>query len=682
MSGASLAVRAVSRKLWLASFFAVLLAFCPVDAAFAVQGKEIADVESSKGVLLSAKDQALVRQALAAARKGRWAEGRQVIAMVKDPLAARIFFWEYYTRNPNVGQFRGIAQLIRETPEWPKQRILRIAAEKAMPDSLPDAEIIRWYRDYPPRTAEGMERYLAALQRQGKIDLLREAVSDWWRTAALTPDQQSRLYQTYNAYLTKNDHLARLNTQMSLKSYSNARAIARMLGKGYPALVEARLALAMGARNVEATVDSVPAYLHNDPGLMYERLRWRRANDYDIGAIEILHNQPPLGVVSNPEAWWTERQIVARRLMEKGDYKSAYLLVSDHRLDEGKSYAEAEFMSGWIALQCLKEPWKAFEHFEALYKNTETALSRSRGAYWAGRASDALHHPEVARQWYQVAAANQTTFYGQLAIARLDHQFRPPQQVPPVKTVAGQAEFNRIDMVQAARLLNQAGFRDDTTEFLNALSDTVKKPEQYLYLAELSRDLDHLQNAVRIAKKGLQKNVFLMDHAFPTILQRMRGVPIEWALVHALIRQESAFDYTALSPVGARGLMQLMPATAAETARKNGMSYSLDSLFNPDSNVRLGSAYLKQLLDRYKGSYPLALAAYNGGMGRVDRWLTEYGDPRTGKIDIVDWIEQIPISETRNYVQRVLEAIYIYRIKLHGVQASYNNAPIHVAAGE
>lgn len=656
-----------------------MLVLCPFTHVYAAPSAEkFVDVESSKGVALSAKDQALTRQALSAARNGRWAEGKKTISMVKSPLAARIFFWEYYTRNPNVGQFRGITQLLRESPDWPKQRTLRIAAEKAMPDGLSDAEVTRWFDDFPPKTADGMERYLAALKRQGRTEDLKKNVSDWWRTSALTPDQQSLIYNTYGMYLTKTDHLARLNTQMAAKSFTNARTIARMLGHGYPALVEARVALAMNAGTVERLVDSVPPNLRNDPGLMYERAKWRRINNFDIGAIEILHNQPP--GVSNPEDWWVERQILARRLIERNDYKSAYLLVSDHRLDAGKSYAEAEFMSGWLALRYLKEPWKAFEHFEALYNKTETALSRSRGAYWAGRASDALKHPEIARQWYQTAAGNQTTFYGQLAIARLDQQYRPPQQKAPVKTVAGQAEFNRLDMVQAARLLNQAGFRDDTTEFLNALADKTTKPEHYLYLAELSRDLDHLQNAVKIAKKGLQKNIILMDHAFPTILQRMRSVTIEWALVHALIRQESAFDYAALSPVGARGLMQLMPATAAETARKNGISLGKDGLSNPDKNVQLGSAYLKQLLNRYDGSYPLALAAYNGGMGRVDKWLNEYGDPRTGKVDIVDWIEQIPISETRNYVQRVLEAVYIYRIKLHGVQTSFN-APIHVAAG-
>ncbi len=646
--------------------------------AVPLRAAEFADVDSTAGIALSPGDQALTRQALSAARNGRWNEGMKVIGMTKNPLASRIFYWLYYTKGAGPVQFHNITTLIRHCPGWPKQGTMRLAAEKAMPANLSDEAIIAWYKDYPPKTFSGLERYLAALQDQRMTEELRRVTGEWWRSTVITPDQQKRLFTNYRRYISERDHLARINSQLMKGAYTNARTIARMVGRGYPALVEARIALAEDSPNVNQVVDSVPPQLRRDPGLMFERLRWRRKKDYDVGAMEILHNMPPVASIPNLEDWGAERQILARRLMEKGQYSSAYLLVSGHKLEEGQTFAQAEFLAGWLALERLKKPGAAFSHFENVYKNTVTPLSRSRGAYWAGRASDALGHPEIGRSWYQVAGKYQTTFYGQLAIAKLDAAYRPPKNQPPARTLEGQNRFNKTDMVQAARLLNQAGFNSETTDFLNALSDTVTSPEEYLYLAELSRDLDHIHNAVKIAKNGLQKDIVLMDEAFPTILQRMKNVPVEWALVHALIRQESAFDRNALSPAGARGLMQLMPGTARETAGKIGMNYfSVDSLSDPDQNIRLGSAYLKRLIDRYDGSYPLALAAYNGGPGRVDKWVQEFGDPRTGDVDILDWIEQIPVSETRNYVQRVLEAVYIYRIKLHNVQESFN-APIHV----
>jgi soluble lytic murein transglycosylase len=281
----------------------------------------------------------------------------------------------------------------------------------------------------------------------------------------------------------------------------------------------------------------------------------------------------------------------------------------------------------------------------------------------------------VAQQWYRSAARHQTAFYGQLAVSALKSEFRPPQQLPPEKTLPGKQAFDRKELVRAAHFLDEAGMNDETSDMLNTLAANVKTPEDYRLTAELAEALGHPQNAVKIAKNGLNKGILLMDQLYPTMLSRMRNVRIEWALVHALIRQESSFDVRAQSPAGAMGLMQLMPATAQHVANRNHIGYRPDLLVtDPDYNIQLGSLYFKQLLDKYNNSYPLALAAYNGGPGRVDGWLAQFGDPRLGKIDAADWIELIPVAETRNYVQRVLEGVYIYRLKLNGAQKSFFSA--------
>lgn len=649
----------------------LLLLFAAGSGGYAQDGGH------ASSILMSGADRGAVHEALLAIKKRQWQKAESIIARTKDPLAAKVYYWLYYTKGGGPVQFNRISAFIRQNPGWPKTGAMRLAAEKAMPDNLPDVDVIVWYDSYPPLTPDGMDRYMAALLKKGAKDRAAAVIDAWWRKTSLTSDQQRHFYGRYGGLLTKESHIARFGYTLMLKQYTNARGLARVLGRGYPDLAEARIALAQGGGNVDTLISRVPPQLQDDPGLLLERLRWRRRNNKDFGAIEILHNMPSAAIIPNPDEWWQERHILARRLMEKGRFESAYLLLDKHQQEEGVSFAEAEFLAGWLALK-IKKPERAFERFESLYHKTTTPISRSRGAYWAGRASEALGHPDIARQWYRTAARYQIAFYGQMAIAKLEDAYKPPQQLPPEKTLAGQTKFDALEMVQMAKILSKAGFRDDTSAFLDALAEDVKTPEDYLLVAELATELNHRHNAVRIAKKGLQKGILLMDQAYPTMLTSMKRVDLEWALVHALIRQESAFDYAAVSPAGARGLMQLMPATAKGVARKNGISHSTDMLIsNPDHNIRLGTLYLKQVLDRFDGSYALALAAYNAGPGRVDQWIGMFGDPRSNAVDMTDWIEMIPIGETRNYVQRVLEGTYIYRIKLRDVQKSFN-APIHV----
>lgn len=632
------------------------------------------------GSVMSAEDRSATVSALQDIKRDQWSRAKSKIAGTHDPLAEKIFDWMAYTKGYGEPSFAKVTGFSDQNPNWPGQRRMRLAAENALDDNgVSDQSIIDWFDRHGPLTTDGMVVYLGALQRQGMEEKARLAARDWWATTLMTPDQQNRFLKNYKAYLDTDAHRRRLDKLLFSKNFTNARAVARILGRGYPALAEARIALVADDAGVNGRVSSVPANLASDPGLAYERLRWRRRNGKDVGALEILHNPPPADMITNLPDWWTERHIMARRLMEEGQFESAYLLVVKHQQKEGFSFAQAEFLAGWLALRHMKQPWRAFEHFEALYHGVVTPVSRSRGAYWAGLASEELGHPEVARQWYRAAARHQTTYYGQLALAELDDAYKPPQQLPPERSLESLNAFNRSEMVQVTRILHKAGLRQETTDFLDAMAEAIKKPEDYILVLDLAEELDHYHNAVRIAKKGLEKNIFLMDHAYPTMLTRMKGIDLEWALAHAVIRQESGFDYDAQSPAGARGLMQLMPATAAETAKKLGLTYRQDWLTQrPDYNIKLGSTYMQRMIARYDGSYPLAVAAYNGGPGRVDRWLKQFGDPRKGEIDVVDWVELLPVYETRNYVQRVLEGTYVYRIKLGGVQKSAD-APIHVA---
>ena len=433
---------------------------------------------------------------------------------------------------------------------------------------------------------------------------------------------------------------------------------------------------------MDRAIEQVPPYLKKDPGLLYERLKWRRQHNKDYQAMEILHNAPKAEDITNLADWWKERHILIRRMIEKKQYQSAYLLADNHMQKEGLGFAQAQFIAGWLALTYMDKPWRAFEHFEALFYRSKTPISRARGAYWAGVASKALGHEEIATDWFKKAAQHQTVFYGQYALSALPTAFKPEPQTPPVVRIKDRKEFESWDIVRAARLLHAAGMKKESKWFLEVLAQKSRSPAEYKLAAELAEELKYPHSAIKIAKAALKKNVFLTEHAYPTLLSFMKYSDLEWALVHGVIRQESAFDVDAKSPAGARGLMQLMPATAREVARSLKISHRTSWLTSKAShNIRLGSTYMKQMLERYDGSYPLAIAAYNAGPGRVDRWLKEIGDPREGEIKMIDWIETIPVYETRNYVQRVMEATYVYRLKLHDIQKK-PSYPLHIALNE
>lgn len=550
-----------------------------------------------------------------------------------------------------------------------------------MPNSASSAQVIAWYKDYPPKTSKGLDQYMNALIVSGRTAEAQALIRKWWGDIKLSRDEQRTLYRKYGKMINREAHQRRLDTLLFSKQYQNARAIAAVVGGGFPALTEARIALATEKSSANALLAKVPASLKGDPGLMFERLHWRRENKMNSGAVQILNSAPSGTKIQNPKEWWRERHIIIRRLLEEKKYRGAYMLASGHRQTPGSfPYAQAEWLSGWLALQFLNEPRKAYGHFRKVYVNVKTPISKARGAYWAGRAAEKLGEAETATQSYRLAAKYQTVYYGQLAGAKLGLAEALPNAAPPTLTAQDKQNFERDDLIRAARYFHNKGKKDTASLFLRAFINHNETSKAYRFAAEYAISMNRYYDAVKISKEATSKGLFLTAQSYPVITDQVRQIKnVEWALIHGLIRQESIFDANAKSRVGARGLMQLMPATAKETAGKLKIAHRTEWLTQrPDHNITLGSAYLDQMLRRYGGSYPLAIAAYNAGPGRVDKWLKINGDPRLGKVDWIDWIELIPIYETRNYVQRVMEAIYVYRLRLKGVQKP-SNERIHIA---
>ncbi len=585
--------------------------------------------------------------------------------------------WLRYYKGDSGDSFSVISKFMRANPDFPAQDRIRREAEQAMHVNTPDKDILSWFSLNPPQTTKGMKLFADAMRRANLQAELKKEVNAWWGQASLSRAEQQEGYAAFKSILTKEAQEQRLRTLIHREQYTNARALAGTLGAGYTALTEARISLRSGKGNADAAVRAVPSSLMNDEGLMFDRLKFRRQKDNNAGAIEILNASPSSDKMYNPDDWGKERGIIARRLFEDGKYQQAYKIAANHKIKDGAGFSSNEWMAGWIALEYLKDSWKAFEHFERLYHNVETPISKSRAAYWAGLASERLKHPEVARKWYNVGAKYKTTFYGQLAAEKAGVAERV--QYSGVKA---NAAVKNSALAQSAKWLANNGHKSEASMFFTKMIDVAKTPADYAAVAEVANALGMKNIAIRAAQDCEKTTgVQLVSFAFPKVENYLGKIDfVEWALVHALIRQESRYDDKAISSAGARGLMQLMPATAREVARKAGMSHDHNWLTSkPSHNVALGSRYLRQMLDRYNGNYAMALAAYNAGPGRVDRWINEIGDPRDPKVDLINWIEMIPIYETRNYVQRVLESTEVYRQILSSNRGS-PRGDIHLAS--
>jgi soluble lytic murein transglycosylase len=404
----------------------------------------------------------------------------------------------------------------------------------------------------------------------------------------------------------------------------------------------------------------VPESLQHDPGLVFERMRWRRRKGQVDSALELARNSPK--DLGRPDIWWPEREYLARKAVSAGKMSEAYKIVRDHQLTGGPGLAEAEFLSGWIALRYQKDSKAALTHFTKLYESARFPVTQARGAYWAGRAAEAAGDKRAAQGWYQKAAAFPITFYGQLGMDKLDAGTRPAWPTTPKATPTERRAFEQGELTRIARLLNELGEYDRIKPFILRQVTAAKTPAQHALAGELAMALDRPDLAVSAAKRSSQSaGVMLPELGWP-VSSKINGDSPERALIHATVRQESAFEVQAVSRAGARGMMQLMPATAKSVAKSLGLPHSDHRLLNdPHYNIQLGRTYLGRLIDEFDGSYVLALAAYNAGPARARQWMRENGDPRRASVDVIDWIELISFEETRNYVQRVLENLQVYR---------------------
>jgi len=606
----------------------------------------------------------LLGRALAEAADDNWA-GAFLVAQNAGPLAVALVEW--HRLRAGAGDWRAVIDFASVHPDWPGIAWkFRQAEEDLAAADLPPKEVIAYFADHPPATTEGTLALLSALDASGNADAAAELARRIWRSRDLTPPQQAVLLAGYAAKLAPL-HADRLDTLLWRGAAEQVAQLLPLMGADHARLAAARLGLRNRVDGVNALIEAVPAALAGDPGLAHDRFQWRLAAGLHEGAAALmLERSASRAELGRPDAWARGRALLARRALSEDDPRLAYRLAAGHWLEEGAQFADLEWLAGFIALRRLDDPATALRHFETLRVRVGTPISLARAGYWEGRAHAALGDAESAQAAYAFAAEHQTTYYGILAAEAaglpMDPTLAGTEPVPDWRA----ASFMQSSVLQAALLLREAGEWHLARRFVLHLAQSLSA-EELGALAHMAIAFDEPNWAVNIAKIAAQRGLVLPRVLFPVTGLTQLGLPVPDELVLAIARQESEFDPRAVSPADARGLLQVLPGTAQMMARRIGMEYSEARLTGDGPyNARLGAEYLAQLSEEFGRSWVLVAAGYNAGPGRPRRWVQDLGDPRDPGVDPIDWVESVPFAETRNYIMRVMEALWVYQARLNG----------------
>jgi soluble lytic murein transglycosylase len=557
------------------------------------------------------------------------------------------------------GEMIGFAEgweFLQDHPDWPRQNTLRLNIEAAALRETPKAKVLsKFCREFPPISGRGM----IACARAGIGD--SAAIAKGWKQGDFTPEEEKNILAREGGKLSERDHQARLDRLLFEDKAAPARRTLVLLPEKSRPLYEARIALVTNAPDAPRKVEAVPRAQINDPGLMYNRIAWRHRKGMTEGVYELFAlapKNPPY-----PDLWWNLRMKYARDAFEARKYDRALRLLDTAGALKPEYLADTLWFKGWIQLEAKQNPRAAYESFYQLFRAVRTPVSKARAAYWAGRAAEKNGNFDIARNWYAKAATYPSVFYGQLAQARVTP--KTPLRLPKTPSLSAKekASFAKGDMPRLTQLLIKAGREEEADAFVLQMAQNKNDAKSLALIADFARSQGQIFDGVRVAKLALQQHIMLVEDGWPRVALP-KDIPIEPALALAIIRQESEFNPHATSPAGARGLMQLMPATAKETARKLDLNFAMPRLSEPNYNITLGSDYLGRLVRGFDGSYILAIASYNAGPSNVRKWIKRFGTPPDSPEAAVNWIESIPFTETRNYVMRGLENVQMYRTLL------------------
>ena len=620
----------------------------------------------------SAADIAAVKQVIEFSRKGKDAEANAAEKSIADPVARKLAEWIILRSDNTRPSFQRYADFVNANPSWPHVPLFRRRAENALwNDKLDNATVLAFFADKKPATAKGRfvlaRALLAKGDRAGAEPLVREA----WRDDDCSSDVESKVLEMFGSMLTREDHKSRTEHRFYADDTEAGLRAAQRVGGIDLTIARAWAAVINKTRNAKALLDDVPAAARHQADYIFARVRWLLKNDKTEEAATLMLAAPrdPAELV-DLDQWWLERRILVRKLLDDHDAQTAYRIARDAPPPErGNHRVDQHFTAGWIALRFLHDPATAAAHFALIPKGTVNPHALARAGYWQGRAADAMGHHAQAKAFYEQAATHSATYYGQLARGRLglpDLGLRGPPKFTPAEA----ATLSKLEVVRAVEILYALDERDLVAPIYAELGESGTDVAGLAALGEVAGAHNDGRSMLYLGQGALSRGLPLDYYAYPMVgLPDYKAIapPIEPAVAYSIARQESHFNQKIVSSAHAMGLMQVTPDSALDTAKRYKVAYSRTRLLSdPVYNMQMGAAELSMLIHSYNGSYIMTFAGYNAGRGRVRQWVAAYGDPRDPKVDPVDWVERIPLAETRNYVERIMENLQVYRARFGG----------------
>ncbi|WP_316163290.1 lytic transglycosylase domain-containing protein [Bradyrhizobium sp. SZCCHNRI20481] len=637
-------------------------------AALPVSRKHVVPAAIAATSSTSQSDKEALENVIELVRKRKPSDATEVVQAISDPVARKLAEWVILRSDNNNASVERYRAFIAANPSWPSQTFLRRRLEAALwDDKRDDAVVWSWFENESPLSAKGKFALARVMLNRGDRANAERLVRDAWRNDAMSEETENNILDQYGALLSGGDHKARMDTLLYGSEHEAAMRAARRLGSGHVALAKARIATYRKASNSQSLLEAVPRELHGDAGYIFSRIQLLRRDEKFAEAAQLMLNAPKdPGRLHNLDEWWIERRLLARKMIDTGEYRSAYLIARDAALPNRDIYkTEQEFTAGWIALRFLNDPATAAQHFARIGVGSVNPTTLARAGYWQGRAAEAMGRMQEARAAYTSAAEQSTSYYGQLARAKLG---LPQLGLNAAPSGRGRG-VERLEVVRAVQLLYELDEGEVAIPIFADMGDNGD-PDALVGLAEIAARNSDARAMLLVGKAALNRGLPFDHYAYPVTgipAFRSLGPEVEPSVVFSIARQESAFNQAVVSPAQAYGLMQVTPDAGRYVCKRAGVSFDLNRMkTDPVYNAQLGAAELGGLLEDYRGSYIMTFAAYNAGRGSVRKWVERYGDPRDPKVDAVDWVELIPFSETRNYVQRVMENLQVYRARFGG----------------
>ena len=646
--------------------------------AAAKQGKHADQVAarakpSSEAAADSAKapeltgDPALIKSAFDLIRQGKTSDATATAQTIGDPVAKILAEWFILRHSESEATFNRYAAFVADNPGWPGTGLMRRRAEARLWQEKSDPATVRRFIGDQPLTAKGRFALARVLLGEGDRDGAARLAREAWRLDELTERSEADAFDTFHDLFTREDHRARMDRRIGAKDFAGAMRAARRVGDDDVAIVKACAAVSGNDDKAADKLSDVAGDARRDLGFTLCRIQQMLRKDQIADALQLVQSAPRDGMaLQDTDEWWRVRRILARKLLDAGDIKGAYQVTREAALPANKNYrAEFYFLPGWIALRYLNDPATAAERFAHIDDGSADPIVLARANYWRGRAAEAKGETEAMRNAYQAAAQHGTAYYGQLARARLGLD-RIELRTPGEPQTTAHSAF-ADELAHAADVLYTIGEREAVMCFVADLAENSTDEAALAAVAEVTGRHNDAHAMLELGKTALARGLGLDPYAFPTIgipQHNPIGPAIDRSIIYGVARTESAFNQKDRSSANAVGLMQVTPEAGRDTAKRFRVEYDWDKMVSdPVYNTQMGAAELSALLSEYRGSQIMTFAGYNAGRGRVRDWVKSHGDPRDPNVDAIDWVERIPIAETRNYVQRVMENVQVYRVR-------------------